>query len=209
MKKFALLIIFAVISTLIYSQEDDFFSNEESEETTKPKRKIDNWEFGGNFWLSFGSNSAYVDVSPIVGYKVTPRLTTGFGFVYNYGKYNIALISPTSIRYINYETQRYGPKIYVNYKILTNIQEKINVNIGDVVVHSEYELINTEGIFYDQGNYQINKGEREWISNVLIGGGLFMPFSNRGGLTLLVLFDVTQHKYSPHANPVIRVGFSF
>ena len=39
--------------------------------------------FGGDFWLSFGTN-AYINVSPMVGYRITERFSAGVGPIYIY-----------------------------------------------------------------------------------------------------------------------------
>ena len=55
----------------------------------------------------------------------------------------------------------------------------------------------------------LKKGNRIWIDNLLMGVGLRQPIGEKASIYLLVLWDVTQNEYSPHVNPVIRVGFSF
>ena len=52
-------------------------------------------------------------------------------------------------------------------------------------------------------------GNRIWIDNFLIGGGLRQPLGENASIYLLILWDVTQNEYSPHTNPFIRVGFIF
>jgi hypothetical protein len=52
-------------------------------------------------------------------------------------------------------------------------------------------------------------GDRLWIDNLLVGAGLRQPVGKRAAINLLILWDVTQNDYSPHTNPIFRMGFSF
>ena len=58
----------------------------EEEMSEKPSIK-DRMFFGGGLGLSFSSYSDYFSISPIVGYKITPKLAGGLMFQYRYTKY--------------------------------------------------------------------------------------------------------------------------
>jgi hypothetical protein len=76
------------------------------------------------------------------------------------------------------------------------------------VLHAENEIVNRD-LIYSDGKIVYNDG-RGWIDNLLVGGGLYQRFGNRGGgMAILVLFDITQNKYSTYSNPVIELGFFF
>ena len=148
-------------------------------------------------YLSFGTNS-YVELSPIAFYRATPKLLIGPGFTYIYEKSS----------YYGYETSSYGPRAIINYSLFTNLNEILNINIGNIVVHSEYEYLNIEKLYIDpQGN--IIKGGRTWINSLLVGGGIYQPLGQRGGISFLVLFVLIENEFSPYSNPVFRLGFFF
>lgn len=200
MKKFILIGFILNFALLLQAQDDGFYSSEENKDNKETKKeirqqKLARWSFGGNFWLSFGTD-AYVELSPIALYQVTPKLKVGPGFTFIYYKYS----------YYNIESKVYGPRAIATYTLISDLQEKINLNIGNIVLHSEYEYLNTDEIsIYGPTDNRI------WISNLLVGGGIFQPFGNRGGLSLIVLYNVFDHQYSAYnyTNPVIRVGFYF
>jgi hypothetical protein len=199
MKKIITLLLFSVfcISFSHCQEEEEFFSDKSNKETEKPKRKLDKWTFGGNFWMTFGTNS-YVEVSPIVMYKATPKLMVGPGFTYYYQK----------SKYYNYETSSYGPRVLATYTLFSNLHELININIGDIIIHSEYEYLNLEKIYPLLGGGSIKDG-RTWVSSYLLGGGIFQPIGNRGGISIVILYNFIESEFTPYTNPVVRVGFYF
>ncbi|MBN1115822.1 MAG: hypothetical protein JXA77_01355 [Bacteroidales bacterium] len=199
MNKYLFIIVMSSLFTAnAFCQDDDFYSLEgESKNEKNEKKALEKWAFGGNLGLSFGYLT-YIDISPLALYRATPRLQVGPGFTYNYINY----------KSFNYKTSSYGPRAIVMYTLLANLDEKININIGNIVVYSELEHVNIEK-YYIHNNSFVSIG-REWIDNVLVGAGIFQPFGeHNGGLSLLVLFDVTQNPYSSYSNPTIRLGFYF
>ncbi len=201
MKKFALLYIISLVFTSqLISQDDDFYSIEGTEKSKKEKkeRKPDKWQFGGNFSLAFGSIT-HIAVSPVALYQVTPRLVLGPGFTYDFYKDNY---------YYDIKYSSYGPKAIASFTIFKNLNEKININIGNIIAYSEYEYLNIDRFVIDNtGIYSIG---RTWISNLLVGGGIFQPIGQSGGgISLMILWDVTQNLYSPYSNPIMRFGFYF
>jgi hypothetical protein len=155
--------------------------------------------FGGDFGLSFGTNT-YINLAPIVGYKVTNRLSAGLGPIYIFEKY----------RYWDYKTSTYGGKAFLSFTVFKDIGQYLNIGIGNIIFHAENEIINLEKLYYDYQNGKIyTLDERLWIDNLLVGGGLNQPLGARGGINIYVLWDVTQNPYSPHSNPIVRLGFYF
>ena len=148
--------------------------------------------FGGELGLSFGSIT-YIKIEPIVGYRVTDRLTMGLGPIYIYEKY----------KYYDWETSIYGGKAFVSFTVIKGSEGGGFLSLGNIQLHVENEVLNVEK--YDFENQRI------WIDNLLLGGGLFQPIGGRSGISIYILFDVTQNKYSPYYsnNPVIKFGFNF
>lgn len=182
---------------ILYSQAD-YYTNpdyEEQQQKEKKERRRNRLLFGGNFWMSFGTSS-YVEIAPIIGYKVTPKLTAGAGPVYIYENYRDF-----------YQRSTYGIKTMVTYSLFSNLSESLNVNIGNIILHAENECLNIEPYFIDQYGNIFSEG-RVWIDNLLLGGGIMQPIG-RGGISLMILWDVTQHPYSYYTNPILRLGFYF
>lgn len=204
MKKFILISILSAFIINLNAQDDGFYESSEDEKDNKASKKeirqqkLEKWAFGGNFWLSFGTNS-YVEVSPIAVYKPTPRLMLGPGFTFIYEKNS----------YWGYETVIYGPKVMANYALFTNLNELLNINVGHIVAHTEYELLNIERIYQSGQPGKVLKDGRIWVNTLLVGGGIYQPFGGRGGMSLIILFDVLENDFSPYSNPIFRLGFFF
>lgn len=201
MKKFVLLGILAmIISSTVFSQDDDFYSTEgtHKNEKVKKEQKPRKWSFGGNFSLAFGSIT-HIEVSPVAIYRATPRLSLGPGFTYDFYKDKY---------YLNYQKTSYGPKAIAMFTVFKDLDEKININIGNIIAYSEYELLNIERLYYD--GYGVYSDGRTWINNCLVGGGIYQPIGQRGGgISIMILWDITQNPYSLYDNPIMRFGFYF
>lgn len=153
----------------------------------KPKEKPsfrDKLFFGGGLGLQFGSIT-YIEVSPIIGYKITERFHSGLGFSYSYLKYND--YTPT----INFSA--YSGSLFTRFFITESI-----------FAYAEAEALNTE-----VPNLSTAMWERKWIESYFIGGGYFQRIGQRSGVYILVLWNLNETEDSPYTNPVMRIGFSF
>lgn len=147
----------------------------------------DRFFFGGNLGLQFGS-ATYIDISPLVGYKITPKLHAGVGATYMYYKYKDA--------YFNYESSTYGGRVLGRY-----------YPIESLFAHVEYEVLNIKMPSTVSGqNY--DKYIRQNIASVLVGGGYVQPIGSNASMMLMILFNLNEQQYSPYTNPIFRVGFS-
>ncbi|MEO1050845.1 MAG: hypothetical protein AAFX87_09465 [Bacteroidota bacterium] len=145
---------------------------------------------GGNFSLQFGNFTA-VDVSPLVGYQFTQRLSGGVGVTYQY-------LSGDFIdgfgRRISYNTNIYGGRLFARYSITETIY-----------AHTEYESLNLEF-----PNSSFDGLTREWVPAYFIGGGFFQPIGRNAGFNILALYNTLHDDLrSPYASPlVLRVGIT-
>ncbi len=148
--------------------------------------------FGADFALSFGSYT-YIKLAPTVGYRITDRLTSGLGPIYIYAR----------DKHWDMESSIYGGKVYTSFVVYQGSIRENRLGIGDLMLYGENEVVNVEKFTFDGG--------RLWIDNLLLGAGLFQPAGRRFGISILVLWDVTQNIYSPYyrQNPIFKFGFNF
>ena len=115
--------------------------------------------FGGNFYLSY-FNGAYIDVSPMVGYKLNEKGTTfgvGLNMIY------------TSSRYSNSSSFDYGARVFIQQPIARMF-----------FIQAEIETMNARaGNFYDI-TAAADPLARKWEVYPLVGVG-FYPGRTRGG----------------------------
>jgi hypothetical protein len=155
--------------------------------------------FGGDLGLSFGTNT-YINLAPVVGYRITNRLSAGLGPIYIFEKY----------KYYDIQTSSYGGKAIMSFAVIRNVSDYLNIGIGDILLHAENEIINLQKMEYVATTGRIYAlDERLWIDNLLAGIGLNFPFNDRAGINIYALWDITRNEYSPYSNPVIRIGFYF
>ncbi len=137
--------------------------------------------FGGGLGLSFG-NPNYFDIAPIVGYKITERVSAGVGITYQYYDYNYGTY--------NFSTNVYGGSVFARYYFTKNL-----------FAHGEIEYLNLADFN--------NIDKRIGVESVLGGGGYIQRISNNAGIVAMVLYNFTQSEYSPYASPIIfRLGLN-
>ncbi len=213
MKKLFLLLIITTLSLVGSAQDDDFYgpTQEQSKDLKKEQRqkKFENWSFGGNLWFGFGSGF-FIDVSPVALYNFSPRLQAGGGIMYYYERFNNQYYND------NYElkTQHinmtiFGPKAVIQFTLFQNLNEKINIGIHNIVLYGEYSHLYTDKFSQNANTYKIAYDGSDWYGNLLLGGGIYQPFQNRGGFSLIILYNFLENDYSPYTNPIVRFGFYF
>ena len=146
----------------------------------KPKPDfIDKLFWGGNFGLQFGSAS-FVELSPLVGYKVTPKFSLGVGATYQY--YSI------KDRFYKFETNVFGGRVFARY-LFTDY----------LFAHAEYEYLNLEAF-----DFVIPR--RVDVTSILGGVGYIQRLGPNAAITGILLYNFTESYYTPYTNPIIRIG---
>src|SRR6185295_19704527 len=150
-----------------------------------PETFWDKVYFGGNFGLQFG-NLTVVDISPLMGYKITENYSVGISATYIYYKY-----SDPSNYYPDYSTNIYGGSVFNRFYFLENL-----------FLHAEYEVLNMEVLDF---NFKL---ARKNITSVLVGGGYRQPLGENSSINLMILYNLNEDRVSPYQNPIVRVGFA-
>ncbi len=161
---------------------------------------------GGNLGFSFG-NITLVDVSPLVGYKVTEQFVVGIGATYKYYKYNDFYYDPYSKKYFDRTANYYGARLFSRYHFageLIDIMEYI-------FVHAEYEYLWFDYDIYERNTIgEIVKYKKHAeVPSYLIGPGYRQSIGDNSYFTFLVLFNLNEVEETPYSNPIIRFGFDF
>ena len=138
--------------------------------------------YGGYINLSFGKYTV-IGAEPMIGYKITPKLSAGVKIRYDYIK---------DKRYsTSYTTSTYGGSIFTRYRI-----------IPALYLHAEYAAYNYE-LFY-----AYEESERKWIPFLFVGAGYSQRVGGNTWLNIQILFDVLQNSQSPYNRwePFYSVG---
>jgi len=136
--------------------------------------------FGGNLGAQFGTNTM-INVSPLVGYKLTDKISIGTQFIYNY----------VNLQYSNY---RYKDNIF-GYSAFGRV-----FVFKDFFATTAYEVISGR---FDGSGKRIN------VPSWFVGGGYYFRMSDRSGLSVAGLYNLTPSLYTPYSNPTLNIGFVY
>ncbi len=192
----------SLIVVLLTVLSGAFPANLANAQEEEPSGPLDRIFFGGNFGLQIGTITN-IDISPMTGYYITPRLAAGIGLRYQFYK-----DSRDYPGYQPFKTNIYGGSVFSRYLLIRDLGELVGLglNLG-IMAHTEYEVLSLEKKYFEVP-YSYEEGRFE-IHSVLVGGGLYQSIGRRSGLTMMVLWNLNQTASSPYSNPVIRIGFNF
>jgi len=185
MRKYILLLFILFFSMLSFAQ---FIDDEEPEYATNDSLSFKNrLIFGGNLGLVFGTYT-YINISPTVGYKIKPDFAAGVGVIYEY-------VNDKTYRPY-YETTIFGGKLFVQH-----------VLFDCVILYAENNTLSLEKRYYDRIHSYPQEGR--FILNVPWVGGGFYQRSGKGGMYLMILFNLNNSANSPYSSYEYRMGFNF
>jgi hypothetical protein len=138
--------------------------------------------YGGYVGATFGDYSS-IKVSPMVGYHVSPVLSAGLRFKYEY----------VSANYYNqdFNASNYGGSVFSYARVHPN-----------VFLQAEFEYMSYEW------PTSATETVREWVPFLYLGGGAVTQLSGNVSLVASVLVDVLQDDNSPYGEwePMFSVG---
>ncbi len=154
-------------------QNDDYYQTDE--ENQKESTWQDKFYTGGGLGLQFGTITM-INISPILGYRLTPKVNVGVGVSYTYYRDN----------FVNYETNIIGYSAFTQYRIYQGL-----------FFHGEFNRIN-----YSLPPF----GEKIGVNAFLVGGGYIIPTGGNSRFMLMGLWNVLPNTLYPYQNPIIRAG---
>lgn len=164
---------------------------------------------GGNIGFQFG-DATVLDLSPILGYKLTNQLVTGLGFTYKYYKFNdffIYQLNNGQRISKDYKGNYLGGSLFARYYLKSNDFDFLN----QLFLHTEFEhLIHSYTNYYPNESRTDLDSEKTKIDvqSIFVGGGLRQPLGQRASAYIMVLWNLNETTYSPYNNPILRIGFN-
>ncbi|MCX7728696.1 MAG: hypothetical protein N2203_04415 [Bacteroidia bacterium] len=176
-------------------QEIQFFAQTDStyfklpEKNKEKKEKNFEWmervSIGGNFAFFTSSRYTFIDISPLIGYRISKMIMIGAGPVYNY--YSEYVYNS------RFSFDMYGLRCVGRIYLL----ESLFFQTGwDLLNRSVYTM-----------QYNGLQKDRMWIQNIWIGGGVRYMVTSGTYMFTSVLFNLNQNNYSPYPNPYVQIGF--
>jgi hypothetical protein len=174
--------------TVIYGQRKD--------EQKPPLRE--RMFIGGTLGLQFGSFTN-IQIAPMVGLWVRPRIAVALGPNFQYYHYS----------YYDFESTIYGGNAYIQFVPLRDLDNIIPLGLHTgIFLHLEDELLNL-----DSGWDPYNHNGRFTVNTVLAGAGISQMLGTRSSINLMFLWALNEPQfssgYSLYSNPEIRISFNF
>ena len=146
--------------------------------------------FGGGVNMWFSNSYSFIELSPIVGYKVTDRFSTGVGVTYEYVKQSY--YDPYGREFSNSDNI-WGGRVFAKYQVK-----------GPLFLYGEYEDLRLQVY-----NRVADTFDRAWVPGMFLGGGLMQPLGRKGGVGIMLLYNVLYDDLrSPYNSPLVyRVSF--
>jgi hypothetical protein len=149
--------------------------------------------YGGSLGLQFGTFTD-IEVSPIIGLWVLPRVGIAVGPTFRYYK------DPYD------HTTIYGGRAYIQYLFLQDINNIIPVGLHlGLFLHAEDEALSLESAFFKAPG----SSGRFILNTFLAGGGVRQPLGQRSSLNFMFLWALNNSEYSIYGNPEIRISVIF
>ena len=149
-----------------------------------PQKKESRLYYGGSVGFSLSGRVLWLNIQPLLGYKLTPKLSVGTRLNYQY--ISDRRYSPAST------SLNYGGSLFGRYRVLPQL----------------YGLAEFELVSLDLGE------ERDLVPFLLIGAGYVQPLAPRISLMTEVLVDLLQDERAslyrnqgPRVNVGIGVGY--
>lgn len=182
MKNVIVVFLFLLFSgSMVVAQQNDStrLNPYSRSQTTKKSPVAQKIYFGGDFVFTIGTYTS-IGIWPLVGYKVTPKLSVGLQPGYEYIKYESYYGS-------DYETSNYGARLFTRYRV-----------IPAAYAHVEFAGINYKLRFQNLAGdiYE----ERTWVPFLFVGGGLSQLVGGSTYAYVQVLYDVMQDENSPFSS---------
>ena len=167
--------LFIIAGTFIFSftfaqneNSEIIYAQEEPEENTQvqpqqPQQKSQLSEkifFGGGFGAGFGSYT-FISISPIIGYRITPKLSAGLRLMYQYTTYDYPDHQTGQME--KYQGNDFGVGGFARFMVY-----------GPLYLQAEYEHLNYDGLYWD------GTSSRDSFNSFMAGGGISARSSLRG-----------------------------
>jgi len=145
--------------------------------------------YGGSLGLSFGTYTN-IDVSPVIGLWILPRLNIAAGPKYKF------------LKYPDIKANMYGGRAYSEFFFIRDIDNMIplGVHLG-FFLHAEYEFFKID---YNRGV----GWESLFINAPLAGVGVSQPLGMRSSMNLMLLWAL-EDDYDFYSDPEIRISIIF
>lgn len=150
--------------------------------------------YGGGLSLQFGTITD-IEVSPVIGVWVLPRLGIAAGPDYTFYK------DP------NVRTDIYGGTVYAQFVVIQDLNNLIKVGLH----YGLFGMIEDEMLSLQSSAWLTTPSayKRFTVNTLLAGGGISQPLGRRSSINFMLLWPITSQEFNIYGNPEFRVSFIF
>lgn len=178
------MLLFLALSATVFAQDQQ----SQNDLNEKP-RFWDRASFGGNFSFFSSREFTFVEFSPLLAYSLSQRVAVGGGPIYIYTRERYFFGgSPVSVR-----SNTFGGRSFVRADLA-----------GPFFAYTEIEAANTRFATIDN-----QTTERGWVPALYLGGGVLQPFGRRGGIGIMVLYDLLYDNRRSYNNSPVTYRMLF
>lgn len=150
--------------------------------------------YGGSLGLQFGGITD-IQLSPVVGFWLLPRLSVAVGPNYRFYKDYAG------------RTDIIGGSAYTQIVLIQDLNNLIPLGMHyGIFLQAEDEVLSLESLYW---KYPPVKSDRFYINTPMVGAGISQPLGRRSSLNMVVLWALTDSGYPVYSNPEIRISFIF
>jgi hypothetical protein len=151
--------------------------------------------YGGSLGLQFGSITD-IQVAPIVGFWILPRINVAVGPDYRYYKDRTVA------------TSLYGGKAYVQFVVIQDLNSFLPMGSHTgIFLHLEDELLSLKSSFW---KFPLPyTSDRFYVNTVLAGGGISQQIGRKASLNFIILWPINDSVYPIYGKPELRISFTF
>lgn len=189
-------VIAGILLTLFFSlyTADKLIAQDKNNERPPFKERL---FWGGSFSLQLGTLTD-IEIAPVVGVWLLPRLAIAAGPNYRFYKF------------LGEQTDIYGIQSYLQVVLLRDIDKLIPIGSHtSIVLQVDNELLSLESSFWKGSSYIPGESKRFFVNTPLIGGGLSQQIGRRASINFIVLWALSDSGYALYSNPEIRISFIF
>jgi hypothetical protein len=190
--------LFFLLLNIGFSQTDENLNNNqqavqssksnEPKYSTPPKNKRsikERFYVGGYLGLQFGTYTS-IDISPLLGYRITPDFNVGIGLLYTYTSFDYG--PPVG----QHGYSSWGGRLSTNYTLFNLISLGVEYQYRTVELYNSFE----------------NSFQNQGVNVLFLGGGFRQKVGRNTFMFIMAYYDILQEQYTPYPNVVFRIGVS-
>jgi hypothetical protein len=151
---------------------------------------------GGDFGWAFGQTEIFLNISPLLGYKISDKFSVGIGTIFQYWRTQLIFIDrDTGLNYTSKNTTMfYGARVFARASLFKGLFANV-----------EGEMLNS-GIFDKEGNTN-----RRWSPVLWTGFGYNIKISKLASINVIGVYNPIYDKArTPYKSPFdLRLGFQW